>query len=170
MIKSTPIINNFSEADQLEVKQFVLGIQNGEFNLSFLEEQQPDLTNIREFYVNGGFWVAKADNKIVGTIGLQRIDSRNGVLRKMFVDKDFRGQEFGTAQLLFNTLLKFAVYSKFKTIWLDTPAVAEASHKFYERNGFQLANKSNLPVGYAFLDNNSKVYKLQLAQLLPLPE
>ena len=163
MIKSTLTINNFSEADQLEVKQFVLGIQNGEFNLSFLEEEQPDLTNIPEFYINGGFWVAKADNKIIGTIGLQRVDSRNGVLRKMFVDKDFRGREFGTAQLLFNTLLEFAVFFKFETIWLDTPAAAKASHKFYERNGFQLANKSNLPKGYVFLDNDSKVYNLLLA-------
>ena len=163
MIKSTLTINNFSEADQLEVKQFVLGIQNGEFNLCFLEEEQPDLTNIREFYINGGFWVAKADNRIIGTIGLQRVDSRNGVLRKMFVDKDFRGREFGTAQLLFGTLLEFAVFFKFETIWLDTPAVAKASHKFYERNGFQLANKSNLPKGYVFLDNDSKVYKLLLA-------
>lgn len=163
MSKSTPLITNFSEADQLEVKQFVLGIQSGEFNLCFQEEEQPDLTNIRAFYINGGFWVAKADNKIVGTIGLQRVDSRNGILRKMFVDKDFRGQEFGTAQLLFDTVLEFAVFFKFKTIWLDTPAIAKASHKFYERNGFQLADKSNLPEGYVFLDNDSNVYNLQLA-------
>ena len=81
----------------------------------------------------------------------------------MFVEKDFRGQEFGTAQLLFDTLLEFAVFLKFKTIWLDTPAVAKASHKFYERNGFQLADKSNLPEGYVFLDNDSNVYNLQLA-------
>ncbi|SDG17901.1 GNAT family N-acetyltransferase [Epilithonimonas hungarica] len=151
-------ISNFNKSDQREAKNFVLNIQNVEFLLGFTEAEQPDLGDLEKFYSNGGFWVAKTDNEIIGTIGLQRLNDSNGILRKMFVKKEYRGKAFGISQQLFDTLIDFAKANEIKNIWLDTPGIATASHKFYERNGFRPADKTNLPQGYVYPDRNSKIY------------
>jgi len=153
-------IQRFKAAEQEEIKEFVLNIQNNEFHLGLTEDDQMDLRNIADYFLDGGFWTAKIDGKIVGTIGLQYLNDDNAALKKMFVNKDFRGKELGIAQMLFDTLLDFAKDKNLKNIWLDTPSVANASHRFYERNGFVLSKKANLPDEYSFPDRNSKVYKL----------
>jgi len=158
MIKVLP----FADQDQQQVRDFVLAIQNTEFNLGFTEEEQPDLLNTAHFYQGGGFWLAKEADELVGTIGLQRLDADNGVLRKMFVLRQYRGTTPSVAQCLFDTLVEQARRAGFRTLYLDTPAIAVASHKFYERNGFAQIDRQVLPPAYSFPDRNSKVYRRSL--------
>jgi GNAT superfamily N-acetyltransferase len=155
-------IQNFDRAEQDFIKKFVLDIQNNEFHLGLTEEDQPELKDIAGYFKNGGFWTAKIEGKIIGTIGLQYLDNDNSALKKMFVNKAYRGRELGIAQMLFDTLMEFAKVKNFKTIWLDTPAVATASHKFYERNGFIPSEKSQLPDKYTFPDRDFRIYKLNI--------
>lgn len=155
-------IREFDITEQNSIREFVLNIQNNEFNLGFDEQEQTDLIDTKNFYENGCFFIAKFKNEIVGTIGLQRLDKKNAVLRKLFVEKEFRGKEFNIALLLFEKLIEFVNKEQIKTIWLDTPSVATASHRFYERNGFIQTDKLNLPFGYIFPDKNSKIYKLTI--------
>ena len=158
MIKVLP----FVDQDQKAVRDFVLVIQNTEFNLGFAEEEQPDLLDTAHYYRKGGFWLARETDDLVGTIGLQKLDADNGVLRKMFVLREYRGTKPSVAQLLFDTLVDKAHRLGFKTLYLDTPAIAVASHKFYERNGFQQIDRQAAPPNYSFPDRNSKVYCLSL--------
>lgn len=152
-------------ADDAQVADFVLGIQNGEFNLGFAPHEQPDLLNLSGFYATGGFWVAKADGELVGTIGLQRLDEQTAILRKMFVKRELRGATLKVAQQLFDRLLAAAHQLRFRTIYLDTPAIAAASHRFYERNGFvQVIDKLTLPTAYRYPDRDSRVYQLRLPE------
>ena len=155
-------IENFAPDEQDEIKAFVLGIQNGEFNLSFEADEQPDLLNIQKFYGSGGFWVAKVDNSIVGTIGLQKLDEESGALRKMFVRKEYRSSDLKIAQKLFHRLLNTAQKKGFRYILLDTPAIAGAAHRFYEKNGFIRLSKSQVPTHYNYPDRDSRIYKLVL--------
>lgn len=155
-------ILQFKKEDQSQIRDFVLRIQNDEFKLGFTNSEQPDLLDIEKFYRNGNFWTARINSEIIGTIGLQNLDNSNGVLRKMFVRSDFRGTELKIAQMLFDTLYNFAASINLKMIWLDTPAIAVASHRFYEKNGFIQTDKRNLPDSYVFPDKNSKIYKLAL--------
>lgn len=155
-------IREFDIAEQNRIREFVLNIQNNEFNLGFDEQEQTDLIDTKTFYENGCFWTAKFKNEIVGTIGLQRLDKKNAVLRKLFVEKEFRGKDYTIALLLFEKLIEFVKKEQIKTIWLDTPSVASASHRFYEKNGFIQTDKINLPIGYIFPDKNSKIYKLTI--------
>lgn len=156
------IIKKFEHDQQKELTDFVLEIQNGEFGLGFKNDEQIDLINTYEFYKNGGFWVAEVDSVIVGCIGLQQLNSNIGVLRKMFVDKNFRGKESGIAQKLFEHLIIEALKLNFKKILLDTPSIAVASHRFYQRNGFKEIEKSSIPEEYIFPDRNSKIFELDL--------
>ncbi|MEO6177162.1 MAG: GNAT family N-acetyltransferase [Flavobacterium circumlabens] len=155
-------IIEFKAVDQSLVREFVLNIQNGEFNLGFTESDQPDLIDTEKFYHKGNFWTARINGEIVGTIGLQNLDNHNGVLRKMFVRQDYRGTELKIAQVLFEALIAFSLRIDLKVIWLDTPGIAAASHRFYEKNGFQQTDKLNLPEKYVFPDKNSKIYKLAI--------
>jgi N-acetylglutamate synthase-like GNAT family acetyltransferase len=155
-------VTPFANEDQKAVRDFVLAIQNKEFNLGFAEEEQPDLLDTARFYQKGGFWLIKEAEKLVGTIGLQKLDADKGVLRKMFVLREYRGTKPSVAQLLFDTLVENAQGLGFTTIYLDTPAIAVASHKFYERNGFVQIDREAIPPGYSFPDRDSKVYRRSL--------
>lgn len=155
-------IVEFIKADQYLVREFVLNIQNDEFKLGFKESDQPDLIDTEKFYHSGNFWTARINGEIMGTIGLQNLDNHNGVLRKMFVRQDYRGAEPKIAQMLFDVLIAFSRSINLKVIWLDTPAIATASHRFYEKNGFQQTDKFNLPENYMFPDKNSKIYKFAI--------
>jgi N-acetylglutamate synthase-like GNAT family acetyltransferase len=158
-------IEPLQSADDSQVAAFVLGIQNGEFNLGFAPHEQPDLLSLSEFYTAVGFWVAKVDGELVGTIGLQRLDEETAILRKLFVKRELRGATPKVAQHLFDRLLTTARQLRFRTIYLDTPAIASASHRFYERNGFvEVMDKLTLLTTYRYPDRDSRVYRLKLPE------
>lgn len=158
------MIRKFVSKDKSELIDFVLEIQNGEFGLGFKKDEQKDLINTTEFYKGGGFWIAEKENKIVGCIGLQKLNPKIGVLRKMFVQQNLRGKELNIAQNLFEKLKQEATNLEFDKILLDTPAIAEASHRFYQRNGFIEIGKDKIPKEYSFPDRNSKIFELKLTK------
>lgn len=156
------MIRRFNPSDQSELTDFVLGIQNGEFGLGFKNDEQQDLIHTSQFYENGGFWIAELEHNIVGCIGLQKLHPTIGVLRKMFVQKEFRGKDLNIAQQLFEKLKTEAIHLGFEKILLDTPAIAKASHRFYKRNDFVEIGKDAIPKAYSFPDRNSKIFELKL--------
>lgn len=149
--------------EETDFRFFALDIQNNEFKLNLKAEEQPDLLAPLSFYSSGGLWIAKEGTKIVGSIGLQKLNIEIGIMRKFFVKKELRGISPSVATLLFHQFLQQTKNLKLKNIFLDTPAVAVASHQFYEKNGFVPINDNkNLPHGYSFPDRNSKIYCLTL--------
>ena len=57
---------------------------------------------------------------------------------------------------LYNELLKYAVSKEVHSIILDTPEVAQASHRFYEKAGFRRIRTAELPVNcFACMKLNS---------------
>ncbi|MDY8134466.1 GNAT family N-acetyltransferase [Aquimarina sp. 2201CG5-10] len=158
------MINEFRIDQQSQLTEFVLKIQNDEFGLGFKKGEQLDLINTSEFYNGGGFWLAQIKNEIVGCIGLQKLNFKSGILRKMFVKKELRGTGLKIAQKLFDHLKQEAISLGFESIFLDTAAVAKASHRFYEKNGFIELHKDEIPDGYQFPDRNSKIFKLLLIE------
>jgi N-acetylglutamate synthase-like GNAT family acetyltransferase len=102
------------------------------------------------------------ENQLVGCIGLQKLSLKIGVLRKLFVKKELRGTDLNIAQGLFEKLKEEAKNLHLETILLDTPAVAEASHRFYLRNGFKEISKREIPENYSYPDRNSKIFELRL--------
>lgn len=155
------VIVPLTKDEETDLRIFALNIQNNEFKLNLKAEEQPDLLAPLSFYSGGGFWIAKGGSEIVGSIGLQKLNIEIGIMRKFFVKKELRGVFPGVATLLFHQFLQQAKDLKLKNIFLDTPGVAIASHRFYEKNGFELINDyQNLPIGYSFPDRNSKVYCL----------
>ena len=156
------MIHRFQKQWQEQLAHLVLDIQNNEFHLGLTQAQQPDLVDTEAFYQQGAFWVATYEDSVIGSIGIQPLDEGIGILRKMFVHKNFRGKELGIAQKLFDTLLVEAKHLKIDTIYLDTPPVAHAAHRFYERNGFVETTRSELPKNYKFVEMPLKFYVLYM--------
>ena len=163
------LVADFSDADQQGVLQGVLNvilpIQQREFDIPITEGDQPDLTNIPGFYQTGtgGFWVARSNDRVVGTVGLKDIGQRQAALRKMFVAAPFRGREFGVAEKLLDTLLAHARAKGVAEIFLGTTEKFLAAHRFYEKNGFIELQKAELPKAFPIMAVDSKFYVLRVS-------
>jgi len=155
------IATTYSPVYQQEVIDLILSIQQTEFGLPVTLEAQPDLESIPAFYQkdNGNFWIAIVENKLVGSIALLDIGNSRGALRKMFVHKDFRGNEYGIGRTLLNNLLEWARQKKFKEILLGTTERFIAAQRFYEKNGFTVIEKQLLPKEFPVMEVDVKFYR-----------
>jgi len=147
-----------------EVVALIVAIQRDEFAIEITAEQQPDLRDIPAFYQvrSGNFWVALAGGRVVGTISLLDIGNRQGALRKLFVQRDFRGREAGTAQRLLEVLLTWAREREIREIFLGTTAKFLAAHRFYEKNGFIEIATSALPPAFPIMPVDVKFYQRRI--------
>ena len=155
-----PIYNDYSD----QIIDIILTIQQDEFKLPITIDHQPDLLDIENNYHRGGgcFWGAFLDNELIGTIALINCGHETGCIRKMFVKKEFRGKEFGTAQLLLNTLLQYCRDQQLMHIYLGTVHQLKAAHRFYERNGFSAIDVIDLPTYFPLMKTDNMFYQLHL--------
>lgn len=154
-------IDTYTADDKKGVADLILSIQNVEFGIPISLEDQPDLNAIPGFYQtnNGNFWVAKTDNKIIGTISLLDIGDQKGALRKMFVDQNYRGKHFSVGQKLLDTLFNWARSKEFTEIFLGTTEKFTRAQKFYEKNGFVEIAKTALPKTFPVMEVDIKFYR-----------
>ena len=157
-------IHVYSDTYKQEVIDLILNIQQNEFNIPINLERQPDLNQIPDFYQtgNGNFWVAIIDKSVVGTISLLDIGNSKGALRKMFVDKRFRGKQYAVGQTLLNTLFDWAGKREVAEIFLGTTEKFIAAQKFYEKNGFKEIEKKSLPGEFPIMSVDIRFYRYSL--------
>ena len=148
-------IEQYTEKYHNDVVTLITSIQQNEFNIPITYEQQPDLADIKTFY--DGFWIATDNHHCIGTIGLKLIEDF-GVIRKMFVHKDFRGSTFGVAQKLLTTLESECIKRKIAIIYLGTTDFFKAAHKFYEKNGYLEIHREELPNEFPIMHVDTKFY------------
>ena len=155
-------IETYSGRFDDEIISLILSIQNDEAKIGLSLQEQPDLLDIHRSYQQPGgeFWIALSDGRVIGTIGLMLKENHCAVLKKFFVKKAFRSQKVGLS--LYNELLEYAIKKGVRHIILDTPAVAHASHRFYEKAGFYRISTAELPVPYSYPDRDSILYLLNL--------
>lgn len=152
----------FAPELEADVVRLIVAIQREEFGIDIDADRQPDLRAIPAFYQvdAGNFWVARLDDRIIGTISLLDIGHGQGALRKMFVHRDFRGPAFATARLLLDVLLEWAAARCFEQIFLGTTPFFHAAHRFYEKHGFTEIAKAELPSAFPIMEVDTKFYQL----------
>ncbi len=157
------IVARFVAADAGAVADLVIGIQRGEFAVPITLADQPDLTDVAASYQRGrgDFWVARAGERVVGTIGLLD-DGGEVALRKMFVDHAYRGRPHGVGQRLIDALLAHARALEIPRILLGTRPEMHAAHRFYEKNGFVRIDAAALPDRFPRMATDSVFYRLEL--------
>ncbi|MHC0037658.1 GNAT family N-acetyltransferase [Pseudoneobacillus sp. C159] len=161
MSSSSPLVMEYVEEFQGEVVDLILHIQQVEYGIPITKEHQPDLFAIEYFYQNGNgnFWVAVLDGKVIGTIGLLDIENQQVALRKMFVHKDYRGSTYQTASLLLSKAIAWAREKSVHSIYLGTTPQFLAAHRFYEKNGFQQIEVTDLPENFSVLAVDKRFYQ-----------
>ncbi len=162
-------IKPFAAEYQQKIEALVLNVQNEEFKLGITAQDQPDLPNLKAFYQDRGgeFWIAVDEyDDVLGCIGFEYLEVGAAALRKMFLQKEVRGDKnLNLAQKLYDTFIAFASRKGIKIICLDTPLVAHAAHRFYERNGWKLAPIEELPASYKLPKIEPKLIKFYLLHL-----
>lgn len=160
-------IRPYRDGDEAGIGALISGIQQGEFGMSITLYDQPDLADIPGFYLHGagGFWTAREDRaggRIVGTVALVDIGQGFGALRKMFVDKDWRGAQKGAAAALLRTLLDHARAKGLTGIYLGTTAHFVAAHRFYARQGFSEIAREALPPSFPVMAVDTRFFMIEL--------
>jgi putative acetyltransferase len=157
-------IRLFENRYKEDVIRLILNIQQNEFNVPITIDDQPDLLMIPEFYFkgNGRFWVAILDEELVGTIALIDCGEQVGTIRKMFVKAEFRGKEYGVGQRLLDTLETWARKHDMNYLCLGTVEKLKAAMRFYERNGYTLLAKDNLPNLFPLMKVDTHFYEKKL--------
>lgn len=130
-----------------QIISMISQIQKNEFFIPITDETNSCILKAEdEFYYHNSynFWYAvDKQGKIIGSIGLKKIDNHHGEIKKFFVIKEFRGK--GVAQKLMAVLLKAATKHNFDFLVLGTVDVLHAAHQFYKTFGFKRINQKDLP-------------------------
>ena len=159
------MIHIYNDEFKQEVIDLILYVQNIEYRINLQVEEQPDILDINNNYINngGGFWIAtNEENKVIGCIGLQLKENNVAVLKKFFVYDEYRGKKYNVGLSLYKRLLKFAKEKGVSQIILDTPSVAQRSHSFYKKVGFIQISKQDLPIRYDYPDRKSLLFLLNI--------
>lgn len=150
-----------SMIENIQRTEFAISITN-EINLCVLKAEE-------HFYYNNSynFWYAIDDTgKVVGSVGLKKIDNRLGEIKKFFVSKAYRGK--GVAQKLMKILIKAARKHKFDNLILGTVDKLHAAHKFYMKYGFTQIDQKDLPNLFERCPVDTMFFKVNLNDLSDL--
>lgn len=163
---TTITIQPLSTAYSKKAAALILPIQQLEFGVPVTLEDQPDLLDIDRYYIQpgGGFWGAMHNEELIGTIAMLNVGHHTGVIRKMFVKKEFRGKQKNIAQQLIETLIAYSKTKNITDLYLGTVDKMKAAHRFYERNGFQKIDETDLPPWFPRMAADNTFYHLTIAQ------
>ena len=118
----------------------------------------------------GNFWIAVRNKQVIGAIALLDIGNAQAALRKMFVNKTYRGGRYRVAPMLLEELFTSARFNGMKEIFLGTTPQFLAAHRFYEKNGFIEIKKDALPKNFPIMEVNTKFYKFELEAISKKPK
>ncbi len=159
-------IEIYTDTYKNDVADLILNIQHSEFGIPITLEMQPDLNEIPDFYQanSGNFWIAKIDEEIIGTISLLDIGNHKAALRKMFVNKNYRGKAFGVGKKLLDTLITWSKQKRITEIYLGTTEKFIGAQRFYEKNGFIEIDKQELPETFPVMEVDVKFYRFSVQE------
>ena len=82
-------VDQYDKEDQGEMKSLIEEISQ-EFDKPISSLNSSSKTNTID-----RLWLAKKNGALLGTIGILRLTDNNGILKSVFVKKEFRGERMG---------------------------------------------------------------------------
>lgn len=150
-----------------QIISMVEDIQQNELLSPITKEINSCILNLEEtFYFNNAytFWYAvNPDGKIIGSIGLKKIDEENAEIKKLFVISEYRSK--GVAQKLLAVLLKNAIKHRFQYVYLGTIGTFLPAQKFYNKYGFSLIEQNKLPDNFEACHLDTTFFKGEVATI-----
>ena len=87
------------------------------------------------------FYCLKADERVIGTVALKKLNDDTAELKALYLDKSFRGQGFG--KRLIDIVIKEAEMRGFKYVVLDSMKQYKDARRLYEKCGFTDVERYN---------------------------
>jgi N-acetylglutamate synthase-like GNAT family acetyltransferase len=125
-------------ADDVPAVMLLIGRVFAEYGLLLMPVfEVPDLLQFDAHYTapHGAFWIMHDDTRVVGSVGVDRIDERTAELHRLYVDAGQRGR--GIGQRLVETVLDWARVQGLARVVLWSDTRFENSHRLYRRLGFE---------------------------------
>ncbi len=147
-------IRKATNNNSVDITNLILNIWINEYHFDVNKDDAPDLQDIESHYHknNGLFFVAVKDDVLIGTIAGSALSENEWVLKRMFVNENYRRS--GIAQLLLEKLLSeiFILTGNEKSsVFLSTREIESPAPKaFYLKNGFCVVEKLELPVNFPY--------------------
>jgi putative acetyltransferase len=96
----------------------------------------PDLLRFNVHYTppRGAFWVVRDEIRVVGSVGVERLDDRTAELHRLYLDASLRGR--GIGRTLVETVLGWGRDEGVARLVLWSDTRFEQSHRLYRRLGF----------------------------------
>lgn len=135
-----PMIFEYSPKFQKETKEFILNVWK-EFGFSYHQQWDFDLDDFYEFYIkNGGmFYILLLNEKIIGTMGIIKLENNIAELKRFYIDIKHRRKGFGS--MLVTKALEFCREKKFSKIEFETNKKFVAAHALYLKRGFKIVRE-----------------------------
>ena len=108
--------------------------------ITLLKENNLPITDIEQGKQN--FFVAKIDDLIIGSVGLE-IYGSNGLFRSLAVNEKYRNNAIG--KRLYNTMLDYCNEKRLNKLYLLTTTASE----YFKGLGWNIADRNNVPVSVA---------------------
>lgn len=146
-----------------QIVTMISQIQRSEFNITSSELNHAIIKAEQVYYYNSSynFWYATdSGGKIVGSIGLKKLNDEYAEIQKLFVLPEYRGQ--GISKKLMDTLITSAAKHRFKQLFLGTVKNANAAHKFYTKYGFEVIKSGLLPKQFVANEFDSIFFKFDM--------
>ena len=153
-------IQPYDPVYQERINAMMAGIQD-EYNEIITTRHS---TKIQEVYMKPGqkYWVALAEEQVAGTIGIVMFEKDKAVVKRMMVDKDFRGEAYGTANQLMCVALEWAANEGARVVYLGTMTQFVAAQRFYLKNGYVSIPEKELPLQYPQNPMDTVFFKKEL--------
>lgn len=99
-----------------------------------------DVTDINKFYFNNNGWfqVVEFNNKIIGSVGVYKLNDSTCELRKMYLYKEYQGKHIG--KTLLKNALEAAKSLGYTTMTLQTNSLLTKALPLYKSFGFKENN------------------------------
>lgn len=131
------LIRKICPSDTPQVKQLICGILDKEFAFEHQSYAGPDLDDPARYY--GGqkdiFLVAEKDGTIIGTVAIKEDTPDTALLRRIFLNKEFRGQGYG--EKLLQKALAFCFEQQYQNVTFRGTATMQAALQLCLKEGFK---------------------------------
>jgi putative acetyltransferase len=124
-------------ADDAPAVMLLIGRVFAEYGLLLMPVfEVPDLLQFDAYYTapRGAFWVIREDTRVVGSVGVERLDVRTAELHRLYVDPSVRGR--GLGRTLVETVLSWSREQGIRRVVLWSDTRFENSHRLYRGLGF----------------------------------
>ena len=138
------LIRKICPRDTPQVKQLIRGILDKEFASEHQAYSGPDLDDPARYY--GGqkdiFLVAEKNGAIIGTVAIKEDAPDTALLRRIFLNKEFRGQGYG--EKLLQKALAFCFEQQYQNVTFRGSATMQAALKLCLKEGFKETNVAEM--------------------------